>query len=80
MGNFTAFILISRSTTCFSQIYSLDINVEFVDSAALDEMAQICKALKILIIDACYQDIPGLISLIDAQRKLKSVNIYSNSK
>jgi hypothetical protein len=42
-------------------------------------MAQICKALKILvIIDACYQDIPGLISLIDAQRDLKSVIIQPN--
>ena len=58
-----------------SQLCSLDINAEFVDSAALDEMAQICKALKILIIDACYQDIPGLISLIDAQRDLKNVII-----
>ena len=76
MGNFTTFIIISRSTTCFSQLCSLDINAEFADSAALDEMAQICKALKILvIIDACYQDIPGLISLIDAQRDLKNVII-----
>jgi hypothetical protein len=42
-------------------------------------MAQICKALKILIIDACYQDVPGLISLIDAQRDLM-IHPNSNKK
>jgi hypothetical protein len=46
------------------------------------EMAQICKDLGELIINGvnhgCSQDIPGLISLIDAQRNLKRVSLCSS--
>ena len=40
-------------------------------------MAQICRNLNELIINNC-RDYPGLISLIDAQRNLKSVTIRPN--
>ena len=42
------------------------------------EMGQICKDLNRLTIWNCYQDLPGLIFLIDVQRNLKSVAIYPN--
>ncbi|RIA87063.1 hypothetical protein C1645_778141 [Glomus cerebriforme] len=41
-------------------------------------MAQICKNLNEIIIQNCYQDLPGLITLIDAQRNLKSVLFYGS--
>ena len=41
-------------------------------------MAKICKDLNELTIRNCYQDVSGLISLIDAQRNLKSVIIYAD--
>ena len=40
-------------------------------------MAQFCKDLDELAIDSYHQDLPGLISLIDAQRNLKGVRIDS---
>ena len=39
-------------------------------------MAQICKDLNELIIYNNYQDVPGLISLIDVQRNLRGVFIH----
>jgi hypothetical protein len=41
-------------------------------------MSQICKGLKRLSIREFSQDLPGLISLIDAQKNLKCVRIYPN--
>ncbi|RIA83435.1 hypothetical protein C1645_880493 [Glomus cerebriforme] len=72
--------LFSGASTCFSQLYSLNIDIDFVNSNALYEMSQICKNLNKLIIDNCSQDLPGLISLIEAQRNLKSILIYPNVK
>jgi hypothetical protein len=62
--------------TSFSQLCYLNISMYFVNSDNLYEMAQICKHLSKLIIDEYSQDIPGLISLIDAQRNLKDVVIH----
>src|SRR5581483_9707943 len=56
----------------------LSIDIKLVDSNSMYEMAQICKDLNELIIRNCYQDLPGLISLIDAQRNLKNVLIYTD--
>ncbi|CAB5183255.1 hypothetical protein RhiirA5_424169 [Rhizophagus irregularis] len=50
-----------------SHLYSLNIDINSVNSNDLYEMAQICKNLNELIVDNCSQDIPGLIYLIDAQ-------------
>ncbi|GBB99214.1 hypothetical protein RclHR1_03450009 [Rhizophagus clarus] len=55
----------------FSQLYSLSINMDFINSDNLYEMAQICKDLNKLHINKYSHNIPGLISLIDAQRNLK---------
>jgi hypothetical protein len=68
--------LFPGASTCFSQLYSLSIDMKFITSDALYEMAQICKDLSVLIICNCSQGNPGLISLIDAQRNLKSVSLY----
>ncbi|PKK69992.1 hypothetical protein RhiirC2_747437, partial [Rhizophagus irregularis] len=43
-------------------------------------MAQICRNLNRLTINNCSQDIPGLISLIDAQKNLKNVSLYPAHK
>jgi hypothetical protein len=63
--------------TCFSQLYSLNINLFYVSSNNLYEMAQICKDLNELYIYNFSRNIPGLISLIDAQRNLKSLSFSS---
>jgi hypothetical protein len=60
--------------TCFSQLYSLSINLHYVNSNNLYEMAQICKDLNELRVYNYSRDIPGLISLIDEQRNLKNVS------
>ena len=66
------------ASTCFSRLNYLHIDINFVDSNAMYEMGQICKDLNRLTIWNCYQDLPGLIFLIDVQRNLKSVAIYPN--
>jgi hypothetical protein len=66
--------------TCFSQLYKLSINLCHVNSNNLYEMAQICKNLNILCVHYYCQDIPGLISLIDAQRYLKNVSFHCHIK
>src|SRR5581483_2683099 len=53
----------------------LRVNVNIVAPHSLYKMTQICKDLSELVIDKCYRDIPELISLVDAQRNLKSVAI-----
>jgi hypothetical protein len=68
--------LFPGASTCFSQLNRLFVDIDLVDSNALYEMAQICKGLNYLTIYDCYQDLPGLISLIDAQKNLTSVTIY----
>lgn len=64
------------ATTCFSQLSSLSVNLYLNNSDALYEMAKICKDLNKLTIYNCSRDFPALISLIDAQRNLKSVRIF----
>jgi hypothetical protein len=65
-----------EALTLFSQLCCLTIKMKLINSDNLYEMAQICKYLSKLIIDDYSQDIPGLISLIDAQRNLNDVVIY----
>jgi hypothetical protein len=60
--------------TCFFQLYSLNINLHYVSSNNLYEMAQICKDLNELHVYNYSRDIPELISLIDVQRNLKKVS------
>jgi hypothetical protein len=66
--------------TCFSQLYELSIDLYYVNSNNLYEMAQICKNLNTLYVYNYCQDIPGLISLIDTQRYLKNVSFYCDIK
>jgi hypothetical protein len=66
--------------TCFSQLYNLYINLKYVNSNNLYEMAQICKSLKVLHVYNYSQDNPGLISLIDEQRNLKNVTFNFHIK
>ncbi|EXX56185.1 uncharacterized protein OCT59_002983 [Rhizophagus irregularis] len=72
--------LFPGASICFSQLYSLSIDIDFVNSDALYEMTKICKDLNELTVYDCSQDHPGLISLIDVQRNLKRVSLYSYSK
>ncbi|CAB5353524.1 unnamed protein product [Rhizophagus irregularis] len=65
------------ASTCFSQLNSLTINLNYVNSKSLYEMAQICKDLEFLEVRYCSYDLPGLISLIDAQKNLKKVQLYT---
>ncbi|CAB5179909.1 unnamed protein product [Rhizophagus irregularis] len=69
--------LFPGALTCFSQLHSLRINMNIVSSNNLHEMAKICKDLNELIVNKYSQDTPGLISLIDAQRNLKSISFAS---
>ncbi|CAG8443043.1 20098_t:CDS:2 [Rhizophagus irregularis] len=66
--------------TFFSQLCALDIDLYSITSDNLYEIAQICKGLSELIINSCSHDIPGLISLIDAQKNLKSISFDFNIK
>ena len=72
--------LFPGASACFSQLNYLHVNTVFVNSNSLYEMAQICKDLNELGIYDCTQDLPGLISLIDAQRNLKSLKIYHHGR
>jgi hypothetical protein len=79
LENFSAsqpLLLFPEALTFFSQLCNLNISMDHtINSDNLYEMAQICKYLNKLIIIDYSQDIPGLISLIDAQRNLKDVII-----
>src|ERR1051325_7420687 len=72
--------LFPGASSCFSQLYSLYVDVEIVNSNALYEMAQICKDLSELTVNNCPEDLSGLISFIDAQRNLKSVRFNYRCK
>src|SRR5436189_4870038 len=75
--------LFPGASTCFSQLQSLCVDIDFIDfenSNALCEMAQISKHLNELTIYNCSQDHSRLISLIDAQRNLRSVTFYPHTK
>jgi hypothetical protein len=72
-------LLLPGASTCFSRLYSLSINATTVGSNSLYEVAQIYRDFGEIIIDNCFQDIPGLISLIEAQRNLKRVRISPNN-
>ncbi|PKK68111.1 hypothetical protein RhiirC2_782688 [Rhizophagus irregularis] len=73
------------ASTCFSKLYELRIDTDFVKSDALYEMAHICKSLTTLYIygiSDCSQILSGLIYLIDAQRNLEKIcfNIEGDEK
>ncbi|GBC02361.1 hypothetical protein RclHR1_04590014 [Rhizophagus clarus] len=63
-----------RALTCFSQLHSLNIDLYYVNSDNLYEVAQICIYLNKLKIYNYSKKVPGLSSLIDAQRNLKSIS------
>ena len=69
--------LFPGALACFSQLCYLCIDANIVNSNSMYEMARICKDLNNLVINNC-QDLPGLISLVDAQRNLKCVTIIPN--
>ncbi|RIA80156.1 hypothetical protein C1645_839220 [Glomus cerebriforme] len=64
------------ASTCFSQLCTLNIDLQFVTSTALFGMAQICQNIEHLDINNCNQDIPGLINFIDIQKNLKSLYLH----
>ncbi|GES78731.1 hypothetical protein GLOIN_2v1545329 [Rhizophagus clarus] len=68
--------LFPGASTCFFLLRDLYVDVDFVKSDALYGMAQICKNIEKLTLHNCIQEIPGLISLIDVQRNLKSLSIH----
>ncbi|RIA92872.1 hypothetical protein C1645_820063 [Glomus cerebriforme] len=72
--------LFQGASTCFSQLHSLSINIDLINSDALYKMAQICKNLNILTIRYFSYDNPGLISIINAQKNLKSISLYCSVK
>ncbi|PKY62105.1 hypothetical protein RhiirA4_488014, partial [Rhizophagus irregularis] len=61
----------------FSQLYELYIDIDSVNSDALYKLAQISKDLNTLSIKSCSRNIPELIYLIDAQRNLKKLKLYT---
>ncbi|POG65183.1 uncharacterized protein OCT59_028865 [Rhizophagus irregularis] len=68
--------LFPRASIFFSQLYELYIDIDSVNSDALYELAQICKDLNTLSINS-FCSIPDIFYLIDAQRNLKKLNIYT---
>ncbi|GBB89116.1 hypothetical protein RclHR1_01580017 [Rhizophagus clarus] len=67
------------ASTCFSQLRSLIIDLQFVTSIELFAMAQICQNIEELSVFECYDDIPGLIWFIDTQKNLLSLSLYFKS-
>ncbi|PKB98977.1 hypothetical protein RhiirA5_430487 [Rhizophagus irregularis] len=53
--------LFPRASIFFSQLYKLDIDIGYVNSDALYELAQICKDLNTLSIKSCSQEFKKLI-------------------
>ncbi|RIA98967.1 hypothetical protein C1645_870358 [Glomus cerebriforme] len=66
------------ASICFSQLRRLCIDIDLVNPNNIYKLAQICKDLNELSINNCYQDFPGLITLIDVQRNLKSVELHNS--
>ncbi|GBB99218.1 hypothetical protein RclHR1_03450013 [Rhizophagus clarus] len=69
----------SGAQTCFSRLYNLTVDLNFVSSDDLYEIAQICKYLNRLYVKNISQDILGLTLLIEAQKNLKDVSFNFNS-
>ncbi|RGB23230.1 hypothetical protein C1646_774821 [Rhizophagus diaphanus] len=67
--------LFPGASTCFSQLYNLFIDVFSLNSDTLYEMSKFCKNLNSLSIHNFSKDLPGLVSLIDAQVNLRRVNL-----
>uniref|UniRef100_U9TRY5 Uncharacterized protein n=1 Tax=Rhizophagus irregularis (strain DAOM 181602 / DAOM 197198 / MUCL 43194) TaxID=747089 RepID=U9TRY5_RHIID len=85
MANTSTYTIFPGASTCFSKLYELRIDTDFVKSDALYEMAHICKSLTTLYIygiSDCSQILSGLIYLIDAQRNLEKIcfNIEGDEK
>ncbi|RGB23228.1 hypothetical protein C1646_774819 [Rhizophagus diaphanus] len=69
--------LFPRATIFYSQLYKLYIDIDSVNSDALFDLAQICKNLNTLSISSYSRNIPVLFYLVDAQRNLKELNLYT---
>src|SRR6266498_1861173 len=63
---------------CFSQLQTLNVDLRFVTSISLFEMAQICQKVEDLQLWICNGDLPGLIDFIDGQKSLQSLFLYFN--
>jgi len=59
-----------------SQLYALNVDLEFVVSAELFEMARICPNIEDLKIWNCNGDLTGLIMFINTQKNLQSLYLY----
>ncbi|PKC60723.1 hypothetical protein RhiirA1_467643 [Rhizophagus irregularis] len=66
--------------TCFSRLYSLQVDLSHVNSNNLYEMAHICKDLGELTICGFSQDVRGLTFLINEQRNLKSITLNAKKE
>ncbi|RGB30145.1 hypothetical protein C1646_765731 [Rhizophagus diaphanus] len=67
--------LFPRASIFFSQLHHLCIDIDFANSDAFYELANICKDLNSLSVRSCSHNLSGLIYLIDAQRNLKELNL-----
>ncbi|CAB4418289.1 unnamed protein product [Rhizophagus irregularis] len=68
------------ASECFSQLYSLRIDMKSVNSEIIHGMAQLCKDLNSLSIYNFSEDNLELISLINSQKKnLKELYIYATN-
>jgi hypothetical protein len=72
--------LFPGASECFSQLNNLYISIDSVTPKSLYELTQICGNLNRLTISECSQNLTGLISLIDAQKNLKRLSLYSSIK
>jgi hypothetical protein len=72
--------LFPGASTFFYYVNKLSIKINCMESNTLHEMAKYCTYLNELTIHNCSKDNPGLISLIDAQKNLKNVSLYPDSK
>ncbi|PKC56105.1 hypothetical protein RhiirA1_542241 [Rhizophagus irregularis] len=72
--------LFPGASECFSQLYSLRIDMKSVNSEIIHGMAQLCKDLNSLSIYNFSEDNLELISLINSQKKnLKELYIYATN-
>ncbi|RIA90120.1 hypothetical protein C1645_876312 [Glomus cerebriforme] len=64
------------ASTFFLQLPSLGIDLEFVNSEALFELAEICQNIEDLKLWCYNGDISGLIMFLDVQKNLQSLYLY----
>jgi hypothetical protein len=65
-----------NAKTFFSNLRSLELNFEVVNSKNLSRLAAICKNITNLEINNIDEDIPGLLSFIEVQNNLQSLSLH----